>query len=290
MRAQLLAHSSAQLAAFLRTAVAAPLLAAAAAADRADRLGRGGPPRYAAGLTRRGWRAIGPPHKQRYARYSGAAGADAGSVGAQLQAPHAGRSLLVHAAYMQRTCSAHAAHMQRTCSAHALLQALRKLVSSAPFTQMLALLCGAAPSSVCAEARRFRPGLDYTLAHVGTLREELTIDATLCFVPAADAAATTSGDTAAAQKSELAAGRLWASGDVGGFECYVAADGGEETKTAKAAEVYRADDASEGVTSIHAMSNALSLTLRPPGTMKFVKYVSAAAPGSRWDVAAEYTV
>jgi len=38
------------------------------------------------------------------------------------------------------------------------------------------------------------------------------------------------------------------------------------------------------------MSNALSLTLRPPGTMKFVKYVSAAAPGSRWDVAAEYTV
>ena len=58
----------------------------------------------------------------------------------------------------------------------------------------------------------------------------------------------------------------------------------------QAAEVYRADDSSEGVTSIHAMSNALSLTLRPPGTMKFVKYVSAAAPGSRWDVAAEYTV
>ncbi len=188
------------------------------------------------------------------------------------------------------TCTKCAPHVHRTCTTHALLQALRKLVSSAPFAQLLALLCGAAPRAVRAEARRFRPGLDYTLAHVGTLREALTIDATLCFVPAADDAAASSGSTAAAQRSELAAGRLWASGDVGGFECYVAADGGEETKTAKAAEVYRADDASEGVTSIHAMSNALSLTLRPPGTMKFVKYVSAAAPGSRWDVAAEYTV
>ena len=26
------------------------------------------------------------------------------------------------------------------------------------------------------------------------------------------------------------------------------------------------------------------------GTMRFVKYVSAAAPGSRWDVAADYAV
>ena len=32
-----------------------------------------------------------------------------------------------------------------------------------------------------------------------------------------------------------------------------------------------------------------TLVLRRPDTMKFVKYVSAAAPGSRWDVAAEYS-
>ena len=50
VRAQLQQHASAQLAAFLRDDLAAPLLAAAAAADRADRLGRGGPPRYTAGL------------------------------------------------------------------------------------------------------------------------------------------------------------------------------------------------------------------------------------------------
>ena len=49
-----------------------------------------------------------------------------------------------------------------------------------------------------------------------------------------------------------------------------------------------ASDDTAGVTSIHAAHNALSLVLRKPDAMKFIKYVSAAAPGSRWDVAAEY--
>ena len=152
-----------------------------------------------------------------------------------------------------------------------------------------------------AEVRRFRPGMDYTLAHVGTMRKAAVIDATITFVPPAARSAPGGGEAAgqgeeaAAAKAEAkaeakaakAAARQWASGDVGGFECFVAADEGEDT--AKAAEVYRADDASEGVTSIHAISNALNLTVRPPGTMKFVKYVSAAAPGSRWDCVAEFS-
>ena len=83
-----------------------------------------------------------------------------------------------------------------------------------------------------------------------------------------------------------AARAQWDSGDVGGFECHVEASA-EDARGA--AEVYRAADDTAGVTSIHAQSNALSLVLRRPGTMKFVKYVSASAPGSRWDVAAEYT-
>ena len=44
------------------------------------------------------------------------------------------------------------------------------------------------------------------------------------------------------------AARLWDSGDVGGFECAVPKD-----RSKAAAEVYRADDASEGVTSVHAV-------------------------------------
>ena len=268
VRAQLQAHGSAQLAQFLLPEVAAPLLAAAAEADRRDKLGRGGPPRYAAGLKRRGWRAVGPPHKQRYLRHTGAAAVAAATDGAAADGADG-------------AAAAGAVGAQ--------LQALRKLMRSAPFAQLVALLGGAAPSAVRTEVRRFRPGLDYTLAHVGTLRPTLTIDATLTFVPPAAPAdgGGGGGGAAAARAAAKEAAWLWAGGDVGGFECYVASDEGEDT--AKAAEVYRADDASEGVTSIHAISNALNLTLRPPGTMKFVKYVSAAAPGSRWDVSAEFT-
>ena len=36
--------------------------------------------------------------------------------------------------------------------------------------------------------------------------------------------------------------------------------------------------------------NTLNLVMRDEGTMKFVKYVSHAAPSSRWDVAAVYEV
>jgi hypothetical protein len=37
-----------------------------------------------------------------------------------------------------------------------------------------------------------------------------------------------------------------------------------------------------------AGANELSLVLRDEGVMRFIKYVSAKAPGSRWDVAFEY--
>ena len=76
---------------------------------------------------------------------------------------------------------------------------------------------------------------------------------------------------------------MWDGGDVGGFDCLVRKEEGAE-----AAEVYRVDDDSPGVTTIQPVSNALVLVLRDAQTMRFVKYVSADAPGSRWDVAAEY--
>ncbi len=48
----------------------------------------------------------------------------------------------------------------------------------------------------------------------------------------------------------------------------------------------REDDA--GVINVPAASNSLNLLLRDEGLMRFVKYVGAAAPSSRWDVAMEY--
>lgn len=42
--------------------------------------------------------------------------------------------------------------------------------------------------------------------------------------------------------------------------------------------------------SLHPNFNCLLLVLRDPGVMKFVKYLSNAAEGSRFDVSAEYEV
>ena len=36
--------------------------------------------------------------------------------------------------------------------------------------------------------------------------------------------------------------------------------------------------------------NRLLLVLRDEGVLRFVKYISAAAPGSRWDICGEYSI
>ena len=58
------------------------------------------------------------------------------------------------------------------------------------------------------EVRRFRPGLDYTVAHHGILTVDPRLDATMCMV----------------DDEGEEAGSAWDFGEVGGFECYIAAD------------------------------------------------------------------
>ena len=80
---------------------------------------------------------------------------------------------------------------------------------------------------------------------------------------------------------------VWQSGEMGAFHCYIAA----EDEATTAAEVYVNDDAEENnLVSIQPKTNTLGLVLRDPGTMSFVKYVSALGMGSRWDVAATYEI
>lgn len=58
------------------------------------------------------------------------------------------------------------------------------------------------------DIRRFRPGLDYTVAHSGEKVTTPILDATLCFVEASGADA----------------GMMWDSDEVGGFQCYILGD------------------------------------------------------------------
>ena len=348
VRRRFMRDNSVQLRGFLRADRAAQLAAAAAAADAAAAVGRGvPPPSHDAGVGA-GWRLVGPPHKQRFLQYDAAAAGDAD-------------------ASAQPRADAVAA-----AAAGALLaEAAATLFASPAMAKLLWALTALRPTAVRSAARRFRPGLDYTVAHHGVLTRAARLDATL--VTAAEDGG--GGDTADAE--------AWRSGEVGGFEAYLAAD--ESAEGQQAADVYRVDragaggdDDDGGLLSVSAAPNTLSLVHRrvcpgllrllsallcmPPhhapvrccsratlqaayqfvpraiserllrrpcphvarseqsfaditslsglgtllllslcahallarprdeGIMRFVRYVSAAAPGSRWDVSAEYEV
>jgi prolyl 3-hydroxylase /prolyl 3,4-dihydroxylase len=50
------------------------------------------------------------------------------------------------------------------------------------------------------------------------------------------------------------------------------------------------DDDESTLLTVHAGFNKLLIVLRDEGVLHFVKYVSASASGSRWDVCAEYSI
>ena len=114
------------------------------------------------------------------------------------------------------------------------------LFRSEPFGRLLTALTGLRPTAHKSEARRFRPGLDYTVAHHGVRRR-------------------TRGSTrrCASWTTRAARSAAWDFGEVGGFECYVAAD---EDGGAATDEVYAAADEEDEdeLLSVQATFNTLS--------------------------------
>ncbi|KAL7537582.1 LOW QUALITY PROTEIN: hypothetical protein ACHAWF_006988 [Thalassiosira exigua] len=162
----------------------------------------------------------------------------------------------------------------------------RDLFSSAAFGRWLGRVTGlAVPLGGRGAVRRFRPGLDYTVAHHGMLAPKPVLDATLCFCAGTGRQCRYDESTGELLGTDDDA--VWESGDVGGFECYIAADEDDDDRGPEAE--YDEEDDTE-LLSVSASNNTLSLVYRDPGTMRFVKYVGAGAPGSRWDVALEYDV
>jgi prolyl 3-hydroxylase /prolyl 3,4-dihydroxylase len=236
--------SSIQLYKFLKEDVAASLGDKLTNVDELDKLGnKRVPSAYTVGMCD-GWEVKGPPHKQRFVTFA-----------PTLNVPDA-------------FASPHAA------AGHALQDIVSSVLKSPAFLRYLKAITNLKVTSSRHEVRRFRAGIDYTVAHHGTMVETPMLDATLCFVKADDA------DDEEAE--------LWESGDAGGFECYIEAD--EDADAAATAEVYRSsneDDESE-LMSIQAGNNVLNIVMRDTGVMRFIKYVSARAPSSRWDVSMEY--
>ncbi|CAK7910021.1 prolyl 3,4-dihydroxylase Tpa1p [[Candida] anglica] len=163
-------------------------------------------------------------------------------------------------------------------SATAALAELSNFLKSTAFHQWLAQITGLIATTEQVLVRRFRPGHDFILAtttekNLARNDEELNVllEATLNLTP-----------TATNRKN-------WESGEFGGYELCMAMD---EERDDDDPAVYRAnnpDDDSVLYTS-QCKWNSLCLMLRDPSVLKFVKYVSINAKGSRWDISAQWNV
>ncbi|KAI9504568.1 Oxoglutarate and iron-dependent oxygenase degradation C-term-domain-containing protein, partial [Coemansia spiralis] len=149
-----------------------------------------------------------------------------------------------------------------------LLAALRDLFASPAYARWLSAITALALSAQRGMVRRFRPGLDYTLGSPDG-STAATLDAVLCLAHSSSA---------------------WADGAVGGYECYVDA-GGDDDEASNDGSVYRLAEEDDGILlTTPAAWNTLNVAMREPSIVKFVKYVSASAPCSRWDVSFEYSI
>ncbi|EEA23514.1 putative component of NuA3 histone acetyltransferase complex [Talaromyces marneffei ATCC 18224] len=180
---------------------------------------------------------------------------------------------------------------------------LTKYLPSQPFRKWLALVTGAERlTDYNMLVRRFRRGQDYTLAN-SYEGDEPRLEFTLGLTPSSG---WEKADDDEDEEDEEEGKENGNNGDtkmkdtngsdskkdeepsVGGYEIYMAGDDDE----AGDAAIYKAahgDD--DGILfSMAAGWNRMSIVLRDSGTLKFVKYVSAAAQGDRWDITGEVGV
>ncbi|KDQ21123.1 hypothetical protein BOTBODRAFT_169773 [Botryobasidium botryosum FD-172 SS1] len=262
-------ESSVELHTFLRDELADELEAGLRERDALDGLGakRGFIiSKHDAGLGEGRWDVKGPPHKHRYCVLSPPSG-----------------------------------DPPSTRTPEMILRELKeKLFPSDAFRAWLASVTSLLPLSQTTEVRRFRPGLDYTLATAE--QSESRLDVVLDLTPG--------------EGPEEGVEIGWESGAWGGWECYMAPHEGEEdpavyrSSNKKAApplptkakstngdadmnaQADQSDEEDEDGTLLVAQPgfNRLLLVLRDEGVMHFVKYVSASAKGSRYDVCGEWQV
>lgn len=142
--------------------------------------------------------------------------------------------------------------------------------------------------------RRFRPGSDFILATKNTKDEDDdTTDSSADFM-----------DGLLEATLNLTPTQGWESGEWGGYELCLIDDEEDDAKKKKPiavptkmgksesgvelnedeAAIYRTADQDSVVYEGQASWNKFSLMFRDPSVLKFVKYVSFEAPGSRWDI------
>lgn len=314
-------ESSLELHSFLSSDIADPLESRLRSLDSKDGLGSeraGRIPPHSAG-TQGSWEVRGPPHKWRYCTLK------------QRDMDGAVEAVAPRAA---------------NPSADANMRSLQdELFGSEAFRAWLSLVTKLIPMRHAVQARRFRPGLDYTLAT--SEEEEARLDVVLGLTPrvmeevereSEESEGEGSNGSGKGYYRKQVASRGWQSAEWGGWECYMAPHNEEDDPAVYRSSVHKKskgpqppaspsssegskdgktngngktnghhgsdDDAEMGsepeeeeaeeedstLLTVQPGYNRLLLVLRDERVMRFVKYVSAAAEGSRWDVCGEYEV
>lgn len=233
---------------------------------------------YAAKDVKSPWKTAVPPHKWRYLYIDGKSHENFQNEADILA--NLNREELPNFELLKQTLN------KKENEAETELIDLVEFFKSTIFKKYLALLTSLCPLSEQVLIRRFRPGEDFTLATKCQLNELLknvdgfvdsVLEGTLCLTPFDG----------------------WESGEVGGYELYMADnddEGDEESKTqldrdVEDAAVYRADDSGDSVLINSSASwNTFNLVLRDETVLEFVKYVSWSAKSSRWDIKMQWDV
>lgn len=188
---------------------------------------------------------------------------------------------------------------------------LDELLPSPQFRAWLSMATNCTIESCDLLARRFRRGLDYTLAtgHMGKPRLELNLGFTPTSGWGDDDAEGGEPDVEDQDKGKETNGsrskpRSKGAGksreavvaeepmeqepeEVGGHEVYMAGDDGDEEDAA----IYKSSADDDNILFFQAAAwNKLTIVLRDSGTLRFVKYVSRKAKGDRWDVSATFDI
>lgn len=138
-------------------------------------------------------------------------------------------------------------------------------------------------------ARRFRRGLDYTLA-TSTSGSGLQLEICLSLTPTDGwEPSSTSGTKMHKVKGKKVDKFDDSTRSVGGYEMYMSTPDDDNNDPA----VYnsKTEDEDDAVLFTNTPAwNLLSVVLRDAGVLRFVKYVSASAKGDRWDCVGEFSV
>ncbi|KAK6199359.1 Oxoglutarate and iron-dependent oxygenase degradation C-term-domain-containing protein [Scheffersomyces amazonensis] len=147
---------------------------------------------------------------------------------------------------------------------------LAKFLKSIAFKKWLKLISKLVVTGDQVLIRRFRPGSDFILATKQD--EELLLEATLNLTP-----------TATNPKN-------WESGEFGGYELCMSTAGNDEDDDEDDPAIYRSNGDDSVLFTNQCQWNSLTLILRDSSVLKFVKYVSINAKGSRWDISCQWNV